>query len=83
MKLRYWGTSFEEDQETISAITMRCNKEKVSVSIEYVDVLTNVDRAREAQVSLTPLIDRVEPLPTLRLIAINGGAHSVVAKLLS
>ncbi len=67
----------------ITSLKMRAEEKNVDVDVDYVDVLTNVDRAREAQVSLTPLIDRIEPVPALRLIAINGGAQSTIEKLLS
>ena len=83
MKVRYWGSSLAEDESAIEALKERCQKSKIPLSVEYIDVLSSVDRAREAQVSLTPLIDRVEPLPLLRLIALNGGAQSALEKLTS
>ena len=83
MLIRYWGSSPDEDNAFLKNLSSQAKRKKVEVEVEYIDVLMYVDRAREAEVSLTPLIDRLEPLPPLRVIAINGGAKAAIDKLLS
>jgi hypothetical protein len=83
MKIRLWGSSREEDDILIKSLHSRAKKQNIVLDIEYVDVLSNAELAREAHVSLTPVIDRLEPPPLLRLIAIDGGAESAIEKLLS
>lgn len=83
MHIRYWGSSPDEDDVFLKNLALQAKRLKVEVEVEYIDVLMNVDRARDAEVSLTPLIDRLEPLPTLRVIAINGGAKNAIDRLLS
>jgi hypothetical protein len=70
VKLRFWGSNPDADQKLISNLTAIALKAKVAISVEYVDVLANIDRASTAHILVTPTLERLEPLPALRLIAI-------------
>lgn len=83
MRLRYWGSIPKEDQEIIAKIIEKAKKADIDVEIESVDVLADIDRAVAGQVFVTPTLDRLEPAPEMRLIAITDDATGILKKLRS
>lgn len=83
MRLRYWGSIPAEDQEIIANILAKAKKADVDLDIESVDVLAEIDRAIAGQVFVTPTLDRLDPEPAMRLIAITDDAAGILKKLRS
>lgn len=83
MKIRYWGTNPSRDNVLLERLKVLGTAQNILLEIEYVDVLSHIDRAALEQVYVTPSIDRVEPKPNLRLISIPMEADEVLARLLN
>lgn len=81
MKLRYWGSMPEMDKAHIDALVKAAAAGELMLEVEFVDVLEQGDRAITEHIIVTPTLDRVEPKPTLRLIAITGDAEKVLKKI--
>lgn len=81
MKLRYWGSMPEMDATQIEALIKAAASGKLMLEVDFVDVLTNADRALSEHIIVTPTLDRLDPMPTLRLIAIPDDAEKVLEKI--
>jgi hypothetical protein len=81
MKLKYWGSMPEDDQAQIDALIAAGAATKLAIEIEYIDVLSAVDRAQADHIIVTPTLDRTEPEPFLRLLAIPNDAKEVLIKI--
>lgn len=77
MKIRYWGSMPQEDKLQISALQEIAQKHSANFEIEYIDVLSNAELALTENIFLTPTLERVEPLPSLRLIALPNDAEKI------
>jgi hypothetical protein len=53
----------------------------VEIKVEYVDVLSSINNAVLNNVIVTPTLDRLDPLPFARLIAIGIDASMVIERL--
>jgi len=81
MKLRYWGSMPELDKVQIEALIKAAETGKLMLEVDFVDVLESGDRALSEHIIVTPTLDRLEPMPTLRLIAIPDDAKKVLEKI--
>ena len=81
MKLRYWGCDPVRDGEWVARLVERGLSVNLSVTVDYVDVLTSVNNAVLSNVIVTPTLDRLEPLPFRRIIAIGMDASLVLQHL--
>lgn len=81
MKIRYWGTNPGRDNVLLEQLKTLGAERNTLLEIEYVDVLSQIDRAALEQVYVTPSIDRVDPKPSIRLISIPMDADEVLTRL--
>ena len=81
MKLRYWGCDPVRDGEWVARLVERALSANISVTVDYVDVVTSVNNAVLSNVIVTPTLDRLDPLPFHRIIAIGMDASAVLQHL--
>jgi hypothetical protein len=77
VELRFWGCDPERDHACVVDLVDAGHRMSVDVRVEYVDVLASVNHAVLNHVIVTPTVDRLDPLPFARLIAI-GADFSIV-----
>jgi hypothetical protein len=65
----------------IAALVVGGRDRGLSLDVEYVDVLNSVERALSNSVIVTPTVDRIDPAPFLRLIAVASGADALIERL--
>lgn len=78
MKLRYWGCDPVRDGEWVARLVEQGRSANVDVTVDYVDVITSVNNAVLSNVIVTPTLDRLDPLPFRRIIAIGMDASAVL-----
>lgn len=71
----------ELDKAHIEELIRAAAAGELVIEVEFVDVLTQGDRAISEHIIVTPTLDRVEPKPTLRLIAIPQDVDVVLEKI--
>jgi hypothetical protein len=82
MHLRYWGSDPIVDRAHIARLVDLGRGRDVDISVEYVDVVMSVDRAVMDDVIVTPTLDRVEPTPGVRVIAVSADMSNVLTRLM-
>lgn len=82
MNIRYWGTNPSRDSVLLEKLKTLGAERSTPLEIEYIDVLSHIDRAALEQVYVTPSVDRLDPKPILRLISISMDAEEVFKRLL-
>jgi hypothetical protein len=81
MNLRFWGCDPIGDQEWVVGLVDAGRSVSVEIKVEYVDVLSSINNAVLNNVIVTPTLDRLDPLPFARLIAIGIDASMVIERL--
>ena len=81
MNLRFWGCDPLRDQAWVGDLIEAGHRESVEIAVEYVDVLASVNNAVLNNVIVTPTLDRLDPLPFARLIAIGADFSMVMDRL--
>jgi hypothetical protein len=81
MNLRFWGCDPLGDQEWVVGLVDAGRSVSVEIKVEYVDVLSSINNAVLNNVIVTPTLDRLDPLPFTRLIAIGIDASMVIERL--
>jgi hypothetical protein len=81
MNLRFWGCDPLRDHEWVVALVETGQRMSVDIAVEYVDVLASVNHAVLNNVIVTPTLDRLDPLPFARLIAIGADFSMVMDRL--
>jgi hypothetical protein len=78
VNLRFWGCDPERDRAWVVDLVEVGHRMSVDVNVEYVDVLASVTNAVLNNVIVTPTLDRLDPPPFARLIAIGADFSSVM-----
>jgi hypothetical protein len=81
MNLRFWGCDPLRDHAWVDDLIEAGHGISVDITVEYVDVLASVNSAVLNNVIVTPTLDRLEPLPFARLIAIGADFSMVMDRL--
>jgi hypothetical protein len=81
MNLRFWGCDPLRDHPWVVELIEAGRLESVDIAVEYVDVLASVNSAVLNNVIVTPTLDRLDPLPFARLIAIGADFSMVMERL--
>ena len=77
MNLRFWGCDPLRDHAWVVDLVAAGKGASIDIEVDYVDVLSSVNNAVLNNVIVTPTLDRLDPLPFARLIAI-GADYSMV-----
>jgi hypothetical protein len=83
MNLRYWGSDPAIDEVHIARLVGLGRDRDVDISVEYVDVVTYVERAIMDNIIVTPTLDRLAPMPRMRLIAMPSDMSDMLAHLMA
>ena len=81
MNLRFWGCDPQRDHAWVVELIEAGRRMSVDIAVEYVDVLASVNNAVLNNVIVTPTLDRLDPLPFARLIAIGADYTMVMERL--
>jgi hypothetical protein len=81
MNLRYWGCDPLRDHVWVTGLIEASQGTALALTVEYVDVLASANNAVLNNVIVTPTLDRLDPLPFERLIAIGADFAMVMDRL--